>query len=131
MGYWLELGVAGFRVDAVPFVIEIDGAGKEADDAFRVCCEEMRTFLQWRAGDAILLGEANVLPPEHLKYFGGEGDRIHMMFNFFVNQHLFYALASGDVAPLVGGAARPRRSCRRPRSGRSSCAITTNSISAG
>jgi maltose alpha-D-glucosyltransferase/alpha-amylase len=62
----------------------------------------MRQFLQWRVGDAILLGEANVLPKENRKYFGaGGGDGIHMMFNFFVNQHLFYALATANVHPLV------------------------------
>jgi maltose alpha-D-glucosyltransferase/alpha-amylase len=99
MGFWLELGVAGFRVDAVPFIIESMLPGKKPTMHFEYL-EEMRRFLQWRSGDAILLGEANVLPPEHLKYFGGGGG-IHMMFNFFVNQHLFYALASGDVAPLA------------------------------
>src|SRR5690606_3099065 len=63
--------------------------------------EEFRRFLQIRSGNAILLGEANVLPDEMLPYFGEEGDRMHMMFNFFVNQHLFYALAAADVGPLI------------------------------
>jgi maltose alpha-D-glucosyltransferase/alpha-amylase len=63
---------------------------------------EFREFLQWRSGEAILLGEANVLPEETQPYFESEHGRgIHMMFNFWVNQHLFYALASGDVEPLV------------------------------
>src|SRR5690242_14314081 len=48
-----------------------------------------------------MLGEANVLPPEHKKYFGQHGTGIHMMFNFYVNQHLFYALASEDTRPLA------------------------------
>ncbi|MHA3773700.1 alpha-amylase family protein [Verrucomicrobiota bacterium sgz303538] len=100
MGYWLELGVAGFRVDAVPFIIESVQAGKKPEMRFDYLTE-MRRFLQWRSRDAILLGEANVLPPEHLKYFGANADGIHMMFNFWVNQHLFYALASGDAAPLI------------------------------
>ena len=60
----------------------------------------MREFLQWRVGDAILLGEANVIPRETAAYFG-EGNGLHMMFNFWVNQHLFYALASGDARPLA------------------------------
>ncbi len=101
MGYWLQLGVAGFRVDAVPFVIESTHAGKKSVLHFEYL-EEMRKFLQWRCGDAILLGEANVLPEENKKYFGAEGEGIHMMFNFYVNQHLFYALASGEVGPLSG-----------------------------
>ena len=100
MGYWLQLGVAGFRVDAVPFVIESTHAGKKSVQHFEYL-EEFRKFLQWRCGDAILLGEANVLPDENKKYFGQDGDGIHMMFNFYVNQHLFYALASGNVEPLA------------------------------
>lgn len=100
MGFWLQLGVAGFRVDAVPFVIESYLPGKKPTLRFDYLTE-FRKFLQWRSRDAILLGEANVLPPEHLKYFGDDGDGIHMMFNFYVNQHVFYALASADVEPLA------------------------------
>ncbi len=67
---------------------------------------EMRHFLSWRRGDAVLLGKANVTPEETKAYFGGDGssrggDGLHMMFNFWVNQHLFYALATSDTAPLV------------------------------
>ena len=100
MGFWLELGVAGFRVDAVPFIIETSAPGKEEPKLIFEYITEIRKFLQWRRGDAILLGEANVLPKDTRKYFG-KGDGIHMMFNFFVNQHLFYALASGDIGPLI------------------------------
>jgi maltose alpha-D-glucosyltransferase / alpha-amylase len=63
---------------------------------------EFRQFLQWRRGDAILLGEANVKPDESAQYFGENGGTgIHMMFNFWVNQHLFYALATEDAGPLI------------------------------
>ena len=41
------------------------------------------------------------ITPRHVAFFGEEGDRIHMMFNFFVNQHLFYALATHDIGPLI------------------------------
>ena len=102
MGYWLQLGVSGFRVDAVPFVIagSPDASGKEPPLHFEYL-EQMRHFLQWRTAGAIMLGEANVLPKENKRYFGAKGEGIHMMFNFWVNQHLFYAFASGDVRPLV------------------------------
>jgi maltose alpha-D-glucosyltransferase/alpha-amylase len=63
---------------------------------------DFREFLQWREGDAIILAEANVLPDTDLKYFGDDGDRLHMMFNFQVNQNLFYALAAADARPLIG-----------------------------
>jgi len=101
IGYWLQLGVKGFRVDAVPFMIESVVPGQEEGEQNFDYLTEFRAFLQWRSGDAILLGEANVLPEENRKYFGDEGDGIHMMFNFFVNQHLFYSLATGDVEPLA------------------------------
>jgi maltose alpha-D-glucosyltransferase / alpha-amylase len=102
IGYWLQLGVAGFRIDAVPFLIESVVPGEEKRKLNFEYLTEFRQFMQWRVGDAILLGEANVLPEENEKYFGGNGgDGIHMMFNFYVNQHLFYALATGEVAPLV------------------------------
>src|SRR4051794_15939269 len=100
MGYWLQLGVAGFRVDAVPFIIEKPPEEGQPPQLHFEYLHEFREFLQWRKGDAILLGEANVLPPEARRYFGAD-DGLHMMFDFFSNQHLFYGLASGDVRPLV------------------------------
>jgi maltose alpha-D-glucosyltransferase/alpha-amylase len=101
IGYWLEMGVSGFRVDALPFVIQIKGpnAGRHKQD-FELL-RELRLFLQWRQGDAVMLAEANVLPDEDLKYFGPTDDRMHMMFNFLVNQNLFYSLATGDARPLA------------------------------
>lgn len=100
MGFWLELGVAGFRVDAVPFILESQKPGDGKKEIRFEYLREMRRFLQWRRGDAIMLGEANVAPEDSTKYFGDEGDGIHMMFNFYVNQHLFYALATADLASL-------------------------------
>jgi maltose alpha-D-glucosyltransferase/alpha-amylase len=102
MGYWLELGIAGFRVDAVPFILESSTSKKGGEPALHFeYLKEMRKFLQWRKGDAVLLGEANVLPNESKKYFGEDGDGIHLMFNFFVNQYTFYALATADTRPLI------------------------------
>lgn len=108
MAFWLQLGVAGFRMDAVPFVIESTIPGHKSKLHFEYLAE-FRKFLQWRSADAILLGEANVLPPDHLKYFGENDDGIHMMFNFYVNQHVFYTLASADVAPLAKAMEATRR----------------------
>ncbi len=69
-----------------------------------------REFLQWRQGDCIVLAEANVLPETDMEYFGEDGDRMHMMFNFQVNQNLFYALAAADTRPLIKAmkATKPR-----------------------
>jgi maltose alpha-D-glucosyltransferase/alpha-amylase len=99
MGFWLELGVSGFRMDAVPFLIERKGAGVEHEQDFDLL-HQMRDFLQWRAHDAVLLAEANVPPEESLKYFGDQGDRLQLMLNFPINQRLWFAFASGDLGPL-------------------------------
>ena len=101
MGFWLQLGVSGFRMDAVPFVIARKGAKEKKPVEQFEMLRGFREFLQWREGDAIILAEANVLPDTDLDYFGSDGDRMHMMFNFQANQALFYALAAADCSPLV------------------------------
>jgi maltose alpha-D-glucosyltransferase/alpha-amylase len=101
MGFWTQLGVSGFRMDAVPFVINTKGADVAKPRQQFDMLRSFRELLQWRQGDAIILGEANVLPKTDLDYFGNEGERLHMMFNFQVNQHLFYALAAADSRPLA------------------------------
>lgn len=100
IGFWIELGVSGFRMDAVPFLIAQDGIHvKDAEPAYEFL-RHVREYVQWRKGDAVLLAEANIPPQDCLKYFGDAGDRLHMMFNFPVNMTMFYALASGDTGPL-------------------------------
>jgi maltose alpha-D-glucosyltransferase/alpha-amylase len=110
MGFWVQLGVSGFRMDAVPFVISKKGPVVRKPVEQYGILRTFREFLQWREGDAIILAEANVLPDTDLEYFGSAGDRMHMMFNFQVNQHLFYALAASDMRPLAKAlaATRPR-----------------------
>lgn len=101
MGFWLQIGVAGFRMDAVPFIIErIDpdtGEEKPQWDLLRI----FREFAQWRMGETIILAEANVPSAESIRFFGEQGERLQMMFNFHVNQQLFYALAIRDARPLA------------------------------
>jgi maltose alpha-D-glucosyltransferase/alpha-amylase len=101
MGFWLQLGVAGFRMDAVPFVIAHKGADVTKSVEQYAMLRTFREFLQWRQGDAIILAEANILPADDLRYFGNAGDRLQMMFNFQINQTLFYALATADSRPLA------------------------------
>lgn len=100
MGFWLQLGVSGFRMDAVPFVIERTDPETGKDTPYYDLLRDFREFIQWRKGDAIILAEANVAPKENVRFFGDDGERLQMMFNFTVNQHLFYALASGETATL-------------------------------
>jgi maltose alpha-D-glucosyltransferase/alpha-amylase len=112
MGFWIQLGVSGFRMDAVPFVIATKGPRVRKPVEQYEMLRSLRAFLQWRVGDSIILAEANVLPETDMEYFGKDGDRMHMMFNFQVNQNLFYALASADSRPLVRAL---KATMRRPK----------------
>jgi trehalose synthase len=111
-GFWLQLGVDGFRVDAVPFLIETgglpDGPGPNLDP--HEILRDLRSFMSRRQGDAIMLGEVN-LPPRPLReFFGkGNGDELQMLFDFPLMQAMYLALARHDARPI-------RRALqRRPR----------------
>jgi maltose alpha-D-glucosyltransferase/alpha-amylase len=108
MGFWLQLGISGFRLDAVPFFISRKGANVPPEEDFHLL-HDMRNFLQWRLRDAVLLAEANVPPEDSVKYFGERGDHLQMMLNFPVNQRLWYALATGDIEPLKWAIEATRR----------------------
>ncbi|QBQ56603.1 trehalose synthase [Nitrosococcus wardiae] len=102
MGFWLQLGISGFRVDAAPFLIELKGIqNATVKDPYNYL-REFREFLQWRRGDAILLAEANVAMDKVPSYFG-DGTKLHMLFNFLLNQYLFLALTRKQAAPLIEG----------------------------
>ena len=107
MGFWLEMGVSGFRMDAVPFVIGKKGPNVKPFEQYDML-RDLRSFLSWRSRDAILLAEANVPPRSDFQYFGEEGERMQMMLNFQVNQHLFYALAAADAEALAGAMERTK-----------------------
>jgi maltose alpha-D-glucosyltransferase / alpha-amylase len=102
IGFWLALGVSGFRVDAAPFVIATKGpeAQKQPHESF-VFLNEFREFLSWKRGDAVFLAEANVPPDQMLQYFGDRGTRMNMVLNFFVNPHVFLAMANESPEPLI------------------------------
>jgi maltose alpha-D-glucosyltransferase/alpha-amylase len=100
IGFWLQLGIAGFRLDAAPFVIELtvpDDPNPRKDFSW---LNDFRDQLSWRRGDAVILAEANVEPEEIVDYFG-DGDRLPMLFNFLLNQRTFLALAREEVGPIV------------------------------
>ncbi len=101
-GYWLDQGLAGFRVDAVPFLLEPTGMPEGAIVDPHELLSDLRRHLGRRRGDAILLGEVNLPPPDLRKFFGDEdGDELHMAFNFPVNQAMYLALARGEAAPVA------------------------------
>ncbi|HEV7254956.1 MAG TPA: alpha-amylase family glycosyl hydrolase, partial [Mesorhizobium sp.] len=102
MGFWLQLGVSGFRLDAVPFLVEYRGLPEEQQprEDPHAYLGELRRFLSWRRAEAAMLAEANITMDEVDEYFGPAGERLHMIFNFMLNQRLFLALARGDAEPV-------------------------------
>ena len=103
-GFWLELGLSGFRVDAVPFLLELDGiAGRLKLDPHKFL-RDLRAFLDRRRGDAILMGEVNLEPEDARRFFGDEdGDELQMCLNFNLNQSLALAMVREDAGPLIHG----------------------------
>ncbi len=101
-GFWLEQGLSGFRLDAVPFLIEPTGMPKGAIQDPHELLRDVRRFMGRRNGESILLGEVN-LPPDQAAAFFGErgGEQLDMLFSFTVNQAMYLALARADAAPLV------------------------------
>ncbi len=100
IGFWLQLGVAGFRMDAAPFIIELTKPNDPNPPKDFDWLTRFRERLSWRRGDAVILAEANVERDELVKYFG-DGRRLPMLFNFMLNQRTFLALAREEAAPLV------------------------------
>jgi trehalose synthase len=100
-GFWLQLGVDGFRVDAVPFLLEQGGIGADVDLDPHEFLRDLRAFVSRRQGDAMMLGEVN-LPSKQLRaYFGSEGDEMQLLFNFPVMQAMYLSLARADARPLA------------------------------
>jgi len=102
IGYWLELGLSGFRVDAVPFLIEQEGPTTAAVEDPHDYLRDLRAFLARRRGDAVLLAEANEPADKLASYFGDDlGDQMHLLFDFIGNQALYLSLVRGDARPLA------------------------------
>ncbi len=101
MGFWIELGVAGFRIDAVPYFLQTDGVPNPDVDPHENL-RRLRNFVTRRRGDAMLLGEVNVEEKDLLEFFGGpQGAELQMLFNFTGMQALWLSIVRGDSSPLV------------------------------
>lgn len=98
--YWIDMGLNGFSLNAIPYLIEVPKTtGEKFEHRFEVLTQ-LRSYIQGLRDDAIIVGEANVLPKDIKPYFGVNGNAMQMMYNLYVNQYLFYALASGEVKTL-------------------------------
>jgi trehalose synthase len=103
VGFWLELGFDGFRVDGIPFLEQ--NAKNSGDPALAVDPHELmrkiRGFLNRRAGRATMLGEVNLPHPQQRQFFGGNAaNELQMQFDFIGMQAMYLSLARGDARPL-------------------------------
>ena len=110
IGFWLKLGLSGFRVDAVPFLLETTGASERELGEFADPHEylrSLRAFIGRRSGEAVLLGEVNLPHKEQLLYFGGDdGDELSLQFDFIGMQNIYLSLARQDARPLAKALAK-------------------------
>ena len=100
LGFWLELGIDGFRVDAVPYLYERKGTNCENLPETHAYLKRMRAYVDEVAPGTILLSEANQWP-EDVRPYLGEGDEFHMNFHFPLMPRIYLALARADRAPIL------------------------------
>jgi maltose alpha-D-glucosyltransferase/alpha-amylase len=100
MKFWLDMGVDGFRVDAVPYLIERDGTSCENLPETHGVLKFIRARLDEHFADKVLLAEANQWPEDVRPYFG-DGDEFHMAFHFPLMPRMFMAIRLEDRKPLV------------------------------
>jgi maltose alpha-D-glucosyltransferase/alpha-amylase len=100
MAHWLDMGIDGFRADAVPYLYEREGTNCENLPETHAYLKRVRKFMDERYGGRILLAEANQWPEDVRSYFG-DGDEFHMAFHFPVMPRIFMALTTQDRSPIV------------------------------
>ncbi len=98
--HWLDMGVDGFRTDAVPYLFEREGTNCENLPETHAYLKEVRRFIDEHYPGRILLAEANQWPADVRPYFG-DGDEFHMAFNFPLMPRIFMALRREDRRPIV------------------------------
>ena len=100
MRFWLDMGVDGMRLDAVPYLVEREGTSSENLPETHDILKRLRAGLDARYGDRMLLAEANQWPEDVLQYFG-DGDECHMAFHFPLMPRIFMAVATEDRHPIT------------------------------
>jgi maltose alpha-D-glucosyltransferase / alpha-amylase len=100
MDYWLDMGVDGLRLDAVPYLVEREGTDCENLPETHAVIKKIRAAVDAKYPDRMLLAEANLWPEETAQYFG-DGDECHMAFHFPLMPRIYMALAQEDRHPIT------------------------------
>jgi maltose alpha-D-glucosyltransferase/alpha-amylase len=100
MHFWLDMGVDGFRLDAIPYLVEREGTTNENLPETHAIVKQIRADLDQSYPGKMLLAEANMWPEDVLRYFG-DGDECHMAYHFPMMPRLYMSIAMEDRFPLV------------------------------
>ena len=100
MRYWLDMGVDGLRLDAIPYLVEREGTNCENLSETHAVLKAIRAAVDADYPDRMLLAEANQWPEETAQYFG-DGDECHMAFHFPLMPRIYMALAQEDRHPIT------------------------------
>ncbi len=100
MRFWLDMGVDGFRLDAIPYLIERDGTNNENLPETHAVIKQLRAAIDARYKNRFLLAEANQWPEDVREYFG-DGDECHMAYHFPLMPRIYMAIAQEDRHPIV------------------------------
>jgi maltose alpha-D-glucosyltransferase/alpha-amylase len=100
MAYWLDMGVDGLRLDAIPYLVEREGTNCENLPESHAVVKKIRAAVDARYPDRMLLAEANLWPEDIAQYFG-QGDECHMAFHFPLMPRIYMALAQEDRHPIT------------------------------
>jgi maltose alpha-D-glucosyltransferase/alpha-amylase len=100
MRFWLDMGVDGLRLDAIPYLVERDGTNCENLPETHTVLKKMRAALDAEYRGRIFLAEANQWPPDVRPYFG-DSDECHMAFHFPLMPRMYMAMARADRTPIV------------------------------
>ena len=100
MRFWLDMGVDGFRLDAIPYLVEREGTSNENLPETHVVIKEIRALLDAHYSSRLLLAEANQWPEDVREYFG-EGDECHMAYHFPLMPRIYMAIAQEERYPVI------------------------------
>jgi maltose alpha-D-glucosyltransferase / alpha-amylase len=100
--FWMDMGVDGMRLDAIPYLYEREGTSGESLPETHAFLKKIRAHVDEKYGDRIFLAEANQWPEDAVAFFGeGKGDECHMAFHFPVMPRLFMSLRMEDRFPII------------------------------
>ena len=101
MHFWLDIGVDGLRLDAIPYLIEREGTSNENLPETHEVLKKIRADLDEHYPDRMLLAEANMWPEDTQQYFGPSGEECHMAFHFPLMPRMYMAVAQEDRFPIT------------------------------